>query len=65
MSMIKCKCDKIIDTDEEMGTDENGDCCCNECEQIMYETLIDDLEKSKGSVDLAEYLINLGYRKVN
>ena len=66
MSMAKCKCDKIIDTDFEMGFDEKGECCCDNCEQEMYNQLIKDLEKarSKESESLAEYLINEGYRKI-
>ena len=67
MSMAKCKCDKIFDTDEESNFDERGECCCNDCEMKMYEELLQDL-KDVDNVEIeniAEHLINLGYRKVN
>lgn len=33
MSMHRCKCGKIYDTDFQMEVDENGDCICDECYQ--------------------------------
>ena len=35
MSMAKCKCDKIFDSDEQLNYDENGDCCCDSCFEDM------------------------------
>lgn len=67
MSMSTCKCGKVFDSDYQMSHDEKGNCCCDECDLIMYEELIKDLEKarSKESVFLAVYLMNLGYRKAS
>ncbi len=31
MSMHRCKCGKIYDTDFQMEVDENGDCICDAC----------------------------------
>ncbi len=68
MSMAKCKCDKIIDTDEEIGFDEKGECCCDNCECDMYEKFVEDLEKAGCPTveidNVADILMNLGYRKV-
>ena len=35
MSIAKCKCDAIIDSDEQLNYDENGDCCCDNCFEEM------------------------------
>lgn len=31
MSICKCKCGKIFDTDNELGFDTNGNCACDSC----------------------------------
>lgn len=31
MSMSRCKCGKIFDTDYELGIDTDGNCCCDDC----------------------------------
>lgn len=67
MSMSTCKCGKVFDSDYQLSHDEKGNCCCDECDLEMYETLIKDLEESNSeqSEILAEHLMNLGYRKIN
>ena len=31
MSICKCKCGKIFDSDFELETDKDGNCCCDNC----------------------------------
>ena len=31
MSICRCKCGKIFDSDFELGTDKEGNCCCDNC----------------------------------
>jgi hypothetical protein len=31
MSICKCKCGKIFDTDNELGIDFKGNCACDDC----------------------------------
>ena len=74
MSMAKCKCDKIIDTDEEIETDEKGNCCCDNCFREIIKVLHRDLRfaiKESFSVfggvnvdKMVEILLNKNYRKV-
>ena len=66
MSMSTCKCGKVFDSDFQMSHDGKGNCCCDDCDLVMYEEFIKDLEKarSKESESLAEYLMNEGYRKI-
>ena len=56
MSMSKCKCDKIFDTDEEFGFDEEGECCCDNC----YEEMQDDLE-----MEISSYSNHLGIQIIS
>lgn len=78
MSMSKCKCDKIFDTDEELEFDEKGDCCCDNCfKEIFIETERDMIEFNEYMKEayerdknldiagtMADYLLNMNYRKV-
>ena len=75
MSMARCKCDKIFDTDEEIETDEKGNCCCDNCFSEIMEDLHRDLRFALAesfnvfggvNVDkMVEILLNKNYRKVN
>jgi hypothetical protein len=31
MSMCRCKCGKIFDSDYELEADQEGNCCCDNC----------------------------------
>lgn len=68
MSMSKCKCDKIFDTDEELEFDERGECCCDNCYIKMMEEFNKDLQncfdKTMFWENTVEKLMELGYRKV-
>lgn len=68
MSMAKCKCDKIIDTDFEMGMDAQGNCACDDCDAEMFNVFVNDLQKigyaENVAENLAEKLMNEGYRKI-
>lgn len=68
MSMSKCKCDKIFDTDKELEFDEKGECCCDNCFEEMQETFLKDLtywwDKTSNHESIVEKLMELGYRKV-
>lgn len=79
MSIAKCKCDKIFDTDEELEQDEKGNSCCDNCYQDAHNTFTNDLilmndyvkqmqNKYGDNLDIggtqANFLSNLGYRKV-
>lgn len=75
MSMAKCKCGVIFDTDIHLETDESGNCCCDNCfEEIMVsfeEDIEDAIKRSTDEVvdinvaNMVEILTNKGYRKVN
>lgn len=68
MSMAKCKCDRIFDTDDELGFDAQGNLCCEECDYEMYMQFIKDLKKigynEIVAENLADKLMNMNYRKV-
>ena len=79
MSMSKCKCDKIFDTDEELNSDEKGECCCDNCYEEMSNVMdIDIKEAMIASIEtelecvlsninfdnVTEILMEKGYRKV-
>lgn len=74
MSIIKCKCDAIIDTDHEMNTDENGECCCDNCYREMFDEFSVDLNDAleegfslHDGIDMEfviETLMEKGYRCV-
>ena len=40
MSMARCKCEKIYDTDYEMEVDKDGNCICDSCAEELG--VIDD-----------------------
>jgi hypothetical protein len=31
MSICRCKCGRVFDSDFELETDKDGDCCCDDC----------------------------------
>lgn len=68
MSMAKCKCDKIFDTDDELEFDEKGECCCDNCFMEMKEAFEKDLknswDKTSNHESCVEMLMDMGYRKV-
>lgn len=74
MSMIKCKCDKIIDTDLEMNTDEKNEPCCDRCFREMFDEFAVDLNEAiEGGFNIhdgldmeyvIESLMEKGYRCV-
>ena len=74
MSMVKCSCDKIFDTDFEMNTDERGECCCDSCYREMFDEFRDAVTRAlEASFDLfdgvdmdnlIENLMDEGFRKV-
>ena len=46
MSMAKCKCDKIFDSDEQLNYDETGECCCDSCFDDMATWFEEDLKNA-------------------
>lgn len=72
MSMNKCKCDKIYDSDDEFGVDNQGNSCCDNCYEEILAQMENDIEVSTNEAAisslnaawLAEKLLKLGYRKI-
>lgn len=77
MSVSKCKCDKIFDTDNEPNYDEKGDCCCDNCFEEMAQKFENDLTEAyskcglhinEASTDtigsIVDALMHEGYRKI-
>ncbi len=46
MSMAKCKCGVIFDTDIHLETDESGNCCCDNCFEEIMVSFEEDIEKN-------------------
>lgn len=79
MSMSTCKCGKVFDSDYQLGSDEKGNCCCDECFEALANEMQSDIGKMLTNVKtawlaypnldiagtMADYLLNCGYRKVN
>lgn len=78
MSMATCKCGKVFDSDFQMGMDEKGNCCCDECETKIYNKMYSDIEKVFNRLDelvegnsnfdavgtAVDMLLEMGYRKI-
>lgn len=79
MSMAKCKCGKVFDSDLKWELDEKGNCCCDNCFQEIYVTMSNDMVElndytkemlNKYGEDLAlaeimaNFLIDKRYRKI-
>ena len=78
MSLSTCKCGKVFDSDYQLGSDDKGNCCCDECFEALANEMesdigkvLDKIEKSRAkfsNLDIAgtmtDYLLNENYRKV-
>ena len=64
MSICKCKCDKIFDSDDELNGDAQGNSCCDDCYNSESEQFAKEIEKKLrlhiriNDDDMANFIIN-------